>query len=479
MRPAIGFSTNKPFLKYFFAVIALATALCLASQELESLAGTWVGDLKVQNSSLPIVFTIKVEKGKASGAMDSPNTGIKNFAASSITLEAGTLTIEFKAAAAAYIGTLGPEGKSVTGLWKQGGAEFLFDLVKSDGPFVQDRPQEPKAPFPYKSEEVWFTNWKAWAKLAGTLVLPEGKGPFPAVVLVSGSGPQDRNEELMGHKPFLIIADYLARRGIASLRYDDRGTAASGGKFAKATTMDFADDAQTALSFLAKRKEIDPKRIGIVGHSEGGMIAPLVAGRDSRVAFVVLLAGPGLRGAEILRLQGTLIARAMGQPEEEIAKGLALNAELYALAEGGLPDAAVKAQAKAIYFASLDADAAMTPEQKDQAKKGTEQMAASLVSPWFRSFLRFDPIPHLSALRIPVLALNGSKDLQVPADENLASIKAALGPAMDLRSRIVELEGLNHLFQHAGSGSPTEYGAIAETFAPEALEAVGDWILSL
>lgn len=337
------------------------------------------------------------------------------------------------------------------------------------------RPQTPEPPFPYASSDLVIPGTREGISLAATLFTPEGSGPFPAVVLVTGSGPQDRDETILGHKPFLVLADNLARRGIAVLRYDDRGVGSSTGDLAQATTLDFADDADAVFSWLASQAFVDSRRVGIIGHSEGGLIASIVASRNSAVAFIVLLAGPGLRGDELLLLQNAALAKAMGASSAQIETARSLNATLYAAAireQNPVEAATAVREAYSNYVASAPG---LSKLARKAALKQTDSIVASLTTPWMRTFLALDPACYLVDLRIPVLALNGSKDLQVPPDENLAALAHALPASAPLTA--LRLEGLNHLFQHAKTGLPSEYEKIEETFAPEALAAIGDWIV--
>jgi uncharacterized protein len=460
-------------------VLAIA-APCISAQAAgpDRFVGSWIGELKAGAVTLRVVFNIASSNGVLSATMDSPDQGVKGIPVTRAEAKADSLQLEVKALTGLYAGTMGADGKSINGTWTQRGASFPLALKKLESALVLDRPQEPKPPFPYSSIDVTVTDAKAGIQLAGTLTIPAGKGPFPAVVLVTGSGPQDRNEELMGHKPFLVVADYLSRNGIAVLRYDDRGTAGSKGDFAAATTMDFADDAEAAFTFLAARREVDPKRVGIVGHSEGGIIAPIVASRNPAVSFIVLLAGPGLRGDRLLAAQGAAIARAGGSSEKDIQSGAELNGKLYAIAEKQGSSADLLAEAKAAFNAAIDGSSALTQKQKDDAKANADQIIGPLFTPWFRAFLLLDPAQYLSKVSVPVLALNGTKDLQVPVDVDLPAIEAALKAGGNASYKLVKLDGLNHLFQHAGTGLPDEYGKITETFAPEALAALRDWILA-
>jgi pimeloyl-ACP methyl ester carboxylesterase len=312
-------------------------------------------------------------------------------------------------------------------------------------------------------------------------------------VLVSGSGPQNRDEEILGHRPFLVLADYLTRRGIAVLRYDDRGVGDSKGSFQSATTFDFVDDARAALDFLAEQPEVDARRVGVIGHSEGAIVASILAARGAedgqaadenskagaRAAFIVLLGGPGVRGDELLLMQSAALGRAMGVSEEQISEANRLNRELYSIAmsDGDVPT--LREKVVGVMEDPIDSTSDLTEQEKDAYKAQIQALADQLLSPWMRTFLALDPSDYLRKVGVPVLALDGSKDLQVPARENLAAVAAALESAGNGAATLIELEGLNHLFQHATTGLPSEYGEIRETFAPEALQRIGDWILNL
>ncbi len=334
-----------------------------------------------------------------------------------------------------------------------------------------NRPQEPKKPYPYDEEEVGYENKRDSVKLAGTLTLPRGKGPFPAALLITGSGPQDRNESLLGHKPFLVLADYLTRQGIAVLRVDDRGVGGSTGSVPDSTTENFAADVTAGIEFLKTRKEIDPKQIGLIGHSEGGLIAPMVAAQNGDVAFIVLMAGTGLTGEEILYLQGALILKASGASAEQLAKQRATQEGMFKILKEEKDPATAEKRLHEELSRNLT----------EEAKKKSEQAIAAQIkrvnTPWFRYFLTLDPRPALRKVKCPVLALNGENDLQVPATENLREIEAALKAGGNKNITIVRLPKLNHLFQTSETGSLSEYAKIEETVAPVALKTIGDWIL--
>jgi len=450
----------------------------------DPLAGDWSGSLAVGASSLRLVFHVKaVQGGGWAATMDSPDQGAFGLPASDVTHSAGDVIIWFGPLKAGFKGKLSADGKRIAGKWSQGGRDFALELSWSERPIERPkRPQEPKGPFPYRIDNVRFASRADGVQLAGTLCTPRGIQRFPAVVLVSGSGPQDRDESLLGHKPFAVIADQLARAGIASLRYDDRGVGKSTGDFAAASSADFADDTEGAVRFLKQRVGIRPDRIGIAGHSEGGLIGPMVAARCPDVAFLILLAGPGVPGKEILPAQSDAIQKALGVALSTRSKNLALQHAMIALAlelrrmsGTGKPDPElVRNRLKTVVDRFV---AGLNDTEKTAFADTREQLEAqfdSMVTPWFQFFLEHDPRPILRAVKVPVLVLNGSRDLQVLPGQNVPEIVAALrsGGNRQVESRI--LPGLNHLFQTCTTGSPDEYGRIEESFAPKAIrEMVG------
>jgi len=450
------------------------------------IVGTWLGRLQTPtDTSIRMVFNIHpTASGGFTATLDSPDQGANGIPVSEVEFAESHLRLFSSTVGGTFEGDLSPDGKTLEGKWAQGGVEIPLSLERTEEAIQPPaRPQEPKPPYPYDEEEVRFTNPQGGHILAGTLTLPAEGAPFPAVVLVTGSGAQDRNETVMGHKPFLVLADYLTRHGIAVLRYDDRGTAQSGGDFASATSEDFASDALAAVAFLKARSDIAGNEIGVIGHSEGGLIAPMVATRSSDVAFIVMMAGPGVPGEEILLEQGAAIARAGGATEEEaIRRNQELQKEFFAIIAQEPDPAAAEVRLREAMKASLDS---MSPEERsaagvtgDNEEQVIQNEVRQVNSPWFRFFLTYDPEPVLRQVKVPVLALNGSLDLQVPPYQNLPVIEHALQEGGNRNATVVELPGLNHLFQHATTGSPTEYTGIEETIAPVALKTISDWILA-
>jgi hypothetical protein len=461
--------------RLFTFVVSLVACLPLLADEKpaakKSIEGYWLGTLKVGAIELRLGFKIASKDGKLVATVESIDQGGKEIAIEETTFVDGTLSMKMPNMKSAYTGKMGPDGDTIAGTMEQLGAKMSLDLKRQAKAFTLHRPQMPKKPFPYLDEDVAFDSKAKDVKLAGTLTCPRGDGPFPAVVLISGSGPQDRDETLMGHKPFWVLADYLTRQGIAVLRYDDRGIGKSTGKFETATSKDFADDAAGAVAFLKSRKQLG--KIGLMGHSEGGLIAPMVAAENPDVGFIILLAGPGTPGDLILVAQGQLIVKAMGGGEKALARQKSIQLKLFAMAKDGADEAKLKSAIK-------DMEKELTAEEKkelDKVRGMAEGQIARLATPWFRFFLSYDPRPTLSKVKCPVLAVNGELDLQVPAKENLEAIEKAVRAGGNSDVTVKAFAGLNHLFQTAQTGLPTEYGTIEETFSPAVMTMIGEWIL--
>ena len=454
-------------------ILFILNGICTQAQDI---SGDWIGELQVPTGSLKIIFTLTKQDTNWTSTMSSPSQGAINIPTTSTSFSGNNIEITLGNLAIGYKAKL-VNDSLFSGTFKQSGYEIPLDIHRSNGAASETaRPQEPKPPYPYLAEEVKIYNAKGNDTLAGTLTLPGNAGPYPVVVLITGSGPEDRNEEIFGHKPFLVIADYFTRNGIAVMRYDDRGVAESTGNFDGATTADFATDASAVVDYLKTRKEIDKKAIGLMGHSEGGVIAPMVAAERKDIDFIVLLAGTGLRGDKILLLQQQKIGKVKGMTEAELKESATANTEAFALVEKykdstelrkALQDYIVKMEEKENY-SSMPADMGKAEYVEVQVER--------IISPWMLAFIRLDPAIALQQVKCPVLAVNGTTDLQVPAKENLEAIKNALTKGGNKNVTIKEFEGLNHLFQHSKTGNPDEYASITETFSPEALEEILKWV---
>jgi pimeloyl-ACP methyl ester carboxylesterase len=442
--------------------ISLLSAFSAFSQDI---TGSWYGMLEM--AKLPLVLNISENGGVYSATMDSPNQGAKGIPVSAVNFADKKLTFSIEKLGVEYEGHW--QTDSIVGTFKQNGMNLPLVLKQTKealAPVI--RPQNPKPPFPYNSEDVRFENKAAGITLAGTLTLPKEGKKFPVAVLVTGSGPQNRNEELSGHKPFLVLSDYLTRNGIAVLRYDDRGVAESGGNYAAATLDNFASDAAAAVNYLKTRKEINPKRIGVIGHSEGGMIAFMLAGeKNSGLAYIVSMAGMAIPGDSLLRMQRYLLSHAMGISDEDIEKTQSFMDIVNEVSNKYSADS---------FAQNMNT---ITDEALPDSLRGNEPVRAAfqqsvkqMMAPEMKSILNFDPSGALTKIKCPVLALNGEKDLQVPPDINLNRIKALVKSPVTIK----KYPGLNHLFQHCTTGLHTEYGNIEETLSPEVLSDIAGWI---
>ncbi len=456
--------------------------LCLSAVGAEpskepKLEGTWAGTLDVGAIKLRLVFDLKKNPDSTWAAtMDSPDQNALGLKIDTVTAEKNSVVLELKRLGGVFEGKFSDDGKEIVGQWKQGGQSLRLTLKPGTKSAPPKRPQEPKKPFPYDEVEVSYENSAGQAKFAGTLTLPRTNGPHPAMLLITGSGSQNRDEELFGHKPFLLLADYLIRRGIAVLRVDDRGVGGSTGEVADATTDDFVGDALAGVEFLRARAEIDGTRIGLLGHSEGANIAVEVAAKSDRLAFIVLLATTAVPGDELLFKQAELISRAAGATDAAIKLNRELQAGLFAAAKEDSERAAAEAKTEeflADWKKKLPADAALSAAANDAALKAEAQR---VLSPWFRRFLRHDPRADLEKVRCPMLVLFGERDLQVAPSQNRPSLEAALKASGHQHHEVREFPSLNHLFQTCQTGLPSEYGTIEETISPDVLTAIGDWV---
>ncbi|MBS4013917.1 MAG: alpha/beta fold hydrolase [Bacteroidetes bacterium] len=458
------------------AIILLATIFCITNLQSQDITGKWNGILKVQGMQLTIVFNIEKNESEYFSTMDSPDQGAFGIKVDKTSFSDNTLRLSIPSAGIEYSGEF--LGDKILGTFKQFSFETELNLTK-DIIEVQkpNRPQEPQPPFPYISEDVYFKNTKDNITLAGTLTIPGDKGNYPAVVLITGSGPQNRDEEVFGHKPFLVISDYLTRNGIAVLRFDDRGVAKSEGNFSDATSYDFATDAKSAVDYLKTRKEINKNNIGLVGHSEGGIIAPIVASKyPNDISFIVLLAGTGLRGDNILLMQQELIGRAMGMPEDVILRNKEINQKAFEMVINSSDIDALRNEMLEYVMNNIKNDPSQVP-QGMPAEDFAEMQVNQVTTTWMVNFIKLDPAVYLEKVKCRVLAVNGELDLQVPADANLFAIKNALKKGGNENVTIIAYPNLNHLFQRCTSGLPDKYIEIEETFSVDVLKDLANWIL--
>ena len=444
-----------------------AAALPASAQKVGSLTGNWSGTL----GPLTLMAHLTDQNGTRTGTLDVPAQNAKDLPLE-VVVRADSVYLRLPVAKASFAGRRSADGKALAGEWRQSGRAIPLTLARVAPGAVAGprRPQQPKGPFPYRAEEVTFRNTQAQVQLAGTYTVPAGKGPFPAVVLLTGSGPEDRNSTLFGHQPFAVLADYLTRRGAAVLRFDDRGVGKSGGTLAGTTSLDYAADAQAAMAWLRARPEVKKNKVGLVGHSQGGTSAIEAAGQPLGPNMLVLLAAPGLPGDELIVQQVLAMARLQTADTVQLAYIERAQRQVVATVEQN-PD---NTQAHNKLLALLNQGSATDPATLARL----EAQISQATSASYRHLLADRPATTLPKVHCPVLALGGSKDAQVPAATNLAAIKQGLQRSGNRDVTTQVLPGLNHLFQTAPTGSPSEYGIIEETFAPAALQLIGDWLLA-
>jgi len=430
----------------------------------ETLTGTWEGTLSAGGQDLIIKFMISPADSGLSAAISVPQQNLYNHPADTLSIHNNDVAIDLASLKASYQGTVSKN--SIQGTWKQSGASIVLNLEKISDTVIDrvKRAQDPAPPFPYTAQDIYFTDNETGITFGGTVTVPNGEGPFPACILVSGSGQQNRDEEIFNHRPFLVLADALSKAGVAVLRYDDRGMGESGGDPMTATTLDFSHDAAAALDWLAGQSYVNQDAIGVIGHSEGGAIAAILGAERSDIDWLVLLAGPGVPGKELIAAQSEAIMRASNMSEQQIRTTVSTNVKVYELAVSTRPEAdkttAIRKELIRI---------GMAPDQ------ATAQTKALLI-PWMKYFLALDPAQYLSQITIPVLALNGTKDLQVIHTQNLPAIEEALTAAGNSKFIVKALPDLNHLFQPANTGLVQEYGLIETTFDPSAISEITAWI---
>lgn len=446
--------------------VALLGAGCAGPPAATDLTGEWQGRIDVPGAPLDVGITLGAD---GTGTMDVAAQGATGLPLTDVRVEGARFTAAVPGlpGGAAFDGTVAEGAASIAGDYTQAGQTFPFRLERG-APEPPVRPQEPQPPLPYRAEDVGYPSGEL--TLAGTLTLPEGPGPFAAVVLITGSGPQDRDETVAGHRPFLVLADALTRAGYAVLRTDDRGVGGSGGDYSRATYEELTADVLAGAAHLAERPEIDPARIGLLGHSEGGSLAPLAAREAAgKVAFVVLMAGPAVSGEDVLVRQNELLLAQAGSPPADIEAQVAYVRELVALLRAEEYDRAAE-----LTRTRVAQQAAVLPPAQRPTPDRVDAHAAALVSPVTRALVTHDPAAALGELSVPVLAFYGGKDLQVPAEQSEPRAVALLSGNTD--AAVLTLPGLNHLMQPADTGSPAEYAGIETTVAPEALDLVTGWL---
>lgn len=458
----------------------------------QNISGNWEGVLQIQGTEMPIIFHLSQDgTGKYNATFDSPKQKAFNLACSDVIIKEDSVVIMMQLINGKYSGKLSNDHVQLTGNWIQGNGSMPLTLVKTSKVATSNqikRPQTPKPPFPYRSEEVDYYNTDKSIHFAATLTVPLPdpnvdyfRAPvYPVVILITGSGPQDRDETILGHKPFAVIADHLTRQGIAVLRFDERGMGKTTGNFSKATTGDFANDVEAGIEYLKNRLDIDTNSIGLIGHSEGGLIAPMVASKRKDIAFIILLAGPGINILDMMTQQSADIMASAGISASDIEQYRPLYKNMVTAVINAKDSAEASQKAISVFKKWQNGKAASTIKNTTGVETEIDLIAFTnvfirdLSGPWFLYFLKLNPYDYLSKTNCPVLALNGEKDIQVAAKPNLAGIENALKKNKQVTTR--EMPGLNHLFQHCKTCMIEEYGELEESFDPETLVIISDWI---
>lgn len=445
----------------------------------EIFLGVWKGDIQIAQQNVPVIFKISSSRNhEITATMDSPAQGVTDLPVSKVTINGDQLTLEITVASAVYTGTYDHETHEVAGNWTQAGRKFNLTLTKevSTSPEAAQAGANTKTSF--LEEHIEFENPSASIKLAGTLTLPKNKQADTAVVLITGSGPQGRDQSFMGHKTFKVLAEYLTEQGIAVLRFDDRGVGKSEGNFFAATSLDFATDVSAAVDYLKQQGKLKFSSIGLIGHSEGGLIAPLVASERDDIAFIVMLAGPGISGREIAESQIERFLSFNGFSEETASAGKSITSALNSVVINNEDRTTLADDLSIAYTHAWN----KLPENAQVALKKvgggslSEARRNELMLPWTKFFLKHDPAIYLSKLDMPILALHGGKDTQMRADRNLAAIQKSLKPETLKISSVQKIEEMNHLFQTANTGLISEYASIKETMSPIVLQTISEWI---
>ncbi len=465
-------------MKIRLSTFLLLTILFVASGQrglAQSLPGNhWEGGISVMGSVLRISVDFAGTGDSLKATIDIPQQGAKGISLKNVSHKPPKIHFELPAGPGLAVFDGKVQADSMYGDFSQAGIMGTFHLVQKE----MQKEAASEAPVPYRQEEVTIQNGDV--TLAGTLTLPPDKGRFPAVIMITGSGPQNRDEELFGFKPFRIIADHLTRKGIAVLRYDDRGVGGSTAGKAGATTADFATDVEAAVGFLRMRNDIDTNHIGLCGHSEGGIVAPMVAARDSRVTFIILMAGPAIPGGDIILYQIEHMAREGGASEKAVARAVALQKKVYACIHSDSGWDELKEEFRKDARASYDE---ATPEQRKGiadidklVETSVKARVESARSPWFKYFVEYDPAPTLAKVKCPVLAFFGELDQQVPVSLNKAPMEKVGKVARNNDFTVKVVPSANHLFLKARTGSTSEYADLPKEFVAGFLDSMSNWV---
>jgi pimeloyl-ACP methyl ester carboxylesterase len=458
--------------------ITLIIILTIVKTFSQNLPGVWHGKAKTSdNKEILFVFLFESNANGFTSTMAVPTFNVSGIKPKSTTFNNGKLIVDGSNVGIKYEGILNETTNIVEGTYTEGGILLSLNLKKGNPEMATlNRPQEPTKPYPYYEEQVIFENAEAGIKLSGTFTRPNENGKYPVVILISGSGRHDRDGAIPTHKPFLVLSDYLTRQGIAVLRYDDRGFKESTGNFSTATTADFAKDVLCAVSYLKLRNDIDVNNIGLIGHSEGGIIAPMVANQTSDISFIVTLAATGIPGSEVAVMQSKSLRPFPVSDEVSFEQNVRESIKIASSND----DISKKRKALTAYNTSY-----LTPILKslgapeENISAFIEKETESVLKPWNVYFFNYNPAVEFEKLSIPVLSLNGSKDTQVNATINQSAIQNALIKGGNDNFKVIELENLNHLLQECETGNINEYKDIEQTMSPIALKEISNWMLEI
>ena len=460
--------------------------ICTVIKAQTNFTGIWNGSLKIAGELHLVLHITQSADGTYSGTLDSPDQNVTNIKCDKVIVQTGlpgssTLSFSIDKLKVSYTGKL-LNDSTLSGTFTQG-VNIPLDFHRSIMAYVAkqiNHPQTPKPPFPYKTEDVTYTNNSL--QYGGTLTTPQGRGKFPAVLLITGSGQQDRDETIFGQKPFAVLADALTRDGFVVLRVDDRGIGNSTGNFATSTTADFVNDVNASVDYLKTRSEVNDKKVGLLGHSEGAMIAPVVASQRKDISFIILLAAPGVKIIDLMAEQNAAVLKSVGVDATIADNFKPVYTQIVTIINNA-PDTATAKENLIQYindwYSKSDAATlnALGFKSADDVQSYVHDLIAEYSNPWFKYFLQFDPQPYLTELKkVKVLALNGSRDIQVVSQQNLPAVKSALLQGETKTFETKELPGLNHLFQTCHTCTVAEYGQLEETIAPVALQTITDWL---
>ena len=446
----------------------------LNNEDFQFLIGNWTGTINAGVMKFTFVFKFWIDDDKTlKGTLDSPEQDLKDIPVNEIIIKDDSLKLDIRSIQRKYYAVMNNNDKVIDGWYiRNGQINLPLVLKKTESELILNRPQMPKKPYPYKEEEVTFINENDGTRLEGTLTIPDGKVPFPAVILISGSGAQDRDESFFGHKTFLVITDYLTRNGVAVLRFDDRGVGGSSGDHLQATSKTNSEDIIYATGFLRSRKDIHKRKVGLIGHSEGGLIASIVASKCPQIAYIILLGAPGTSIEENLYQQNEMIRMAEGESSNMIGLYNSLQKQIFSIIKEEANDSVAAEKLRSAY--TMNRYHLLSPEQK----KNIDTRINDLLTPYFKDIIKCDPSPFLQNVKCPVLAITGKKDLQASPTINLAAMDEAFKSGGNKNYKLIELPGINHMMQTCKKGTISEYANIEETISPLVLNTISQWILT-